>query len=85
MSASHEWIDMHLTPGGWVRGSEKYDFAPVDEHPVPADAVLTLRRTQYLASAFSKMETTFAETPLTDDAVIIAELRQKFGQSPFRD
>lgn len=42
MSASDEWEDVHLTPSGWVDGSDKRDFAGVTHRPVPPDAVLTV-------------------------------------------
>jgi len=29
MSASKEWTEWHLTPTGWVRGSEKVDYQGV--------------------------------------------------------
>lgn len=43
MTASYEWTEHHLTPTGWIRGSEKTDFSPrVDVDP-PEDRVLSVR------------------------------------------
>lgn len=43
MIASYEWTERHLTPNGWVRGSEKTDFSPSTEVAPPVDRVLTVR------------------------------------------
>nr|WP_315593673.1 translation initiation factor 1 [uncultured Cupriavidus sp.] len=83
MSASHEWKEMHLTPEGWVPGSEKWDFGPVEHRPVPPDAVLTICRTEHVSSSFSPLERTFEETKLSADEALIESLRLKFGASPF--
>jgi hypothetical protein len=42
MTASREWTEYHLTPAGWMRGSEKTDFDQNEVTP-PADRVLTMR------------------------------------------
>jgi hypothetical protein len=55
MSASNEWSEYHLTPGGWVEGSEKLDFNR-SERPAPVDRVLTVRQHDYLSSSFSKLD-----------------------------
>ena len=55
MSASNEWSEYHLTPNGWVEGSEKLDFSRT-ERPAPADRVLTVRQHDYLSSSFSKLD-----------------------------
>jgi hypothetical protein len=36
MALSNEWENMHLTPSGWVQGSQKLDFQRnTDDKPVP--------------------------------------------------
>lgn len=83
MSASDEWEDVHLTPSGWVDGSDKRDFAGVTHRPVPTDAVLTVHRRVYVASTFSKPDVSESETRHTDDLAIIEELRKKYGKPVF--
>ena len=83
MAASNEWEDMHLTPGGWVDGSFKADFAPVRERPVPQDAVLTITRRVKIASAYSAPDISETETKHTTDEALIESLREKFGKPTF--
>lgn len=42
MAASNEWDEWHLTPSGWVKGTEKTDFA-LNEVPPPKDRVATFK------------------------------------------
>lgn len=83
MAASNEWEDMHLTPGGWVDGSFKADFAPVREKPVPADAVLTIRRRVKLAFALGSPDISEAETKHTQDDALIRRLLEQHGRPTF--
>lgn len=81
MSASDEIDEMHLTPNGWVQGSEKLDFSGWKHVDPPADRLLTVRFREYLSSAFSKMELTADETKHGSDDDILAAL-QKHGIEP---
>ena len=54
MSASDEWSDWHLTPQGWVEGTQKLDFAGLREKPTPADRELTCRYSEQRSSPYSK-------------------------------
>ena len=52
MSASNEYWTWHLTPKGWVEGTEKLDSGTT-KRPVPDDTVLTLEYHEYYASIHS--------------------------------
>ena len=82
MSASDEWFEYHLTPAGWVEGSEKIDFAGIKKKRIPADRVLTLRFHQFLSSGFSKMDTWFEKIWSHKDSSKVEELTAKFGNRP---
>lgn len=80
MSASNEWDEWHLTPKGWVEGTEKMDHATKEVSP-PANRVATFRFTAYLASAYSRMSYTWDETWRAAEAPVDALLKQ-FGKYP---
>lgn len=73
---------MYLTPSGWGQGSRKNDFQPVVEVSAPENAVLCVRKSEYLGSAYSQMQKSTKETPLVDDAAYIELLKTKFGPPP---
>ena len=81
MSASNEWFEYHLTPGGWTEGSEKLDFGGT-ERPVPGDRVLTVRQHDYLSSTFSKPERWSTIEWRHPDRKLIDRLTAKFGKLP---
>ncbi|MGM9480287.1 translation initiation factor 1 [Roseateles sp. NT4] len=83
MSASNEWTDWHLTPAGWVKGTESTDFGgTVRERP--ADAVCTYRWREHLSSTYSKVERGLDEIWRSTDKVAIQALTAKFGACPQR-
>jgi hypothetical protein len=82
MSASHEWTDWHLTPNGWIEGSYQVDFAGVTERPIPPDRVMTVRWDEFLGALQGKMHRTHREQWRSDDAAIVEQLLQKFGEAP---
>lgn len=81
MSASNEWDEWHLTPNGWVEGSEKVDFAGITERPLPADRVVTFRLTSYMGSIYSKVQISWDEQWCSQSADVEA-LYQQFGRYP---
>lgn len=81
MPASDEWFVFHLTPNGWARGTEKLDNG-MFERPIPEDRVLTVVRSEYIASSYSRMQIDYEETFNSGDASIIAELKERFGNLP---
>lgn len=58
------------------------DFAPAKLVAVPADAVLTLRRTAKMKSGWSGVEKTEDVTPLIEDQARIDQLLKQFGHAP---
>lgn len=83
MSLSDEWEEVHLTPAGWVDGSYKHDFGRRNDVPVPQDAVLTVLRHVTVGAIGASAKVSEKESPLTNDASLIAELRAKYGKPTF--
>lgn len=81
MSASHEWTEWHLTPAGWVRGTEKEDFRTVEREP-PPDRVLSCRYHDYLSSPFSKPDRYVREEWRGGDKALIEQLLKQYGACP---
>ncbi len=79
MSASNEWWDWHLTPDGWVEGSEKLDFSELKEKEVPANRVLTIRHHERMSSPFSKLEVWASEEWRHPDNNLVTSLIEKYG------
>lgn len=74
MSASNEYFEYHLTPGGWVDGSQKIDFQGRTERPTPTDTLLTVCFREFMASAYSGLQLTadvkeIGERDQIDDAL----------------
>ena len=82
MSASNEWFEYHLTPQGWVDGSEKIDFAGLKKKEIPDDRVLTLRFHEYLSSPFSTIDKWYDEQWRHEDEDLINDLIKQFGEMP---
>ena len=82
MSASNEWFEYHLTPAGWVAGSEKIDFAGLKPKPAPIDRVLTVRYHEFMSSSFSKMKKWREEVWRSDDEAKVRELVATHGKAP---
>jgi hypothetical protein len=81
MSASNEWTEWHLTPNGWIRGTEQEDFRTV-ERPPPPDRVLTCTYHDFLSSTFSKPDRYVEEDWRSADAVHVQQLLEKYGPCP---
>jgi hypothetical protein len=81
MSASNETWVFHLTPDGWIAGSEYLDFSKI-ERPVPENTVLTVTRSEYMGSSFSRIETTWDETFRSEDTSLVERLIAQYGARP---
>ena len=81
MTASYEWTEWHLTPDGWVRGSERTDFGREEVDP-PADRVLTVR---YIDehSGYSAHQS-HTEEWCSEDGVTVESLLDQYGPAPAR-
>ena len=81
MSHSNEWTDWHLTPRGWERGSERTDGVGIEEKPIPADRVKTMRWVEEQSSPWSDMYRGLEGQWTSDDNAVQA-LIDKFGNCP---
>ena len=84
MSHSNEWTDWHLTPAGWVTGSERTDGVGIEEQPIPPDRVLTQRWAEEQSSPFGSMYRGLETRWESDDKETTQELIKKFGKCPER-
>lgn len=79
MSASNEYWAWHLTPQGWVEGSEKLDSGTI-ERPVPEDTVLTLTYHEIYASIYSSPDRRIEQKIINQTKADI--LKTKYGSTP---
>ena len=82
MSASNEWFMYHLTPKGWVAGSEKVDVAGETTRPIPNDTYVTVTIHERLASIYSKMDKWEERQEKEGYKQLIDSLYEKFGYEP---
>ena len=81
MSASKERFTYHLTPGGWVRGSERIDFSGWNHKPIPEDNVLTVVFCEDMSSSFSAIHFS-VDLGSAKDGADIKELLLQHGTDP---
>lgn len=82
MAASREWWQWHLTPEGWVQGSERLDFGEPKIVPPPDDRVLTVEYREEMSSVYSKMEQSIRELWRSEDDAAVQKLVAEFGEHP---
>ncbi|GAB6142098.1 hypothetical protein JCM14076_28270 [Methylosoma difficile] len=82
MATSKEWKEWHLTPSGWVGGSERTDFAPSVNIEPPNDRVLSCLYKETLPSPYSSLETSAEVTWSSDDKELIKKFIKEFGKCP---
>jgi hypothetical protein len=82
MSLSNEWYEWHLTPRGWVIGSQKLDFGGVQLEDPPPDRVLTIREREFVGAMGGKMHRSFDEEWGTDDDATLKSLADQYGWKP---
>ncbi|MBD1913218.1 MULTISPECIES: hypothetical protein [unclassified Leptolyngbya] len=80
MSVSRSCREWHLTPGGWVVGTDLYSVEQEDVEP-PLDRLLTVQCGEELHNSFSRTERYKYETwrAVGKDS-LIAELLEKYGE-----
>jgi hypothetical protein len=83
MTVSEVYTDWHLTPRGWQTGTVRTD-AGTRLRQRPADAVLTLRYRQVVASMLSTARRSCAQVRRSTDAAQVKALLQRFGPCPGR-
>jgi len=79
---SHEWREWHLTPHGWVAGSEQWDFARPDIVDPPPDRVLTRSYHERISSGFMEMDLYSEESWRSPDAALVGRLLAQHGDHP---
>jgi len=82
MSASNEWTEWHLTPRGWESGSRKTDFVGDSDVPEPPDRVLTFAYSEFMSSAFSKLERNSEKIWESPNSTLVSSLLKKYGKCP---
>lgn len=80
MSLTNDSWEWHLTPTGWVLGTERLDQF-VEQRPTPEDRVLSGRFEEKLEDAFSQLKLTW-EVIWQDSDADVARLLEKFGEKP---
>lgn len=81
MAASNEWKEYHLTPQGWLHGSEKLDHKKITE-PVPDGRVLSILYRDYIASAYGGVNLSAEISYQSDNLEEIRELISQYGLEP---
>ena len=82
MSASNEWFVYHLTPNGWVKGSEKVDVAGVTVVSMPNDTYVTVTIHERMASINSKIDRWEDRQEKEGSRELIDSLYEKYGKDP---
>ena len=80
MGNGEEWFEYHLTPDGWKKGTERWEFQPEYRAP-PANRFLTLRRTEYFGSQ-GATPVHIDEEWVHLDTDAVAALINKYGSKP---
>lgn len=79
MALSNEYMEWHLTPNGWVEGTDKHDFGIKLVEP-PANCLLTVQCGTKMTSAFSPLTPYKREIwRAVDQDQLIAALLEKYG------
>jgi len=81
MAASNEWTEWHLTPGGWVRGSEMVDINNLTQVDPPPGRILTVRYAER-SSWGANFEKTTKELWRGSDASAVERLLAQHGEAP---
>ncbi len=83
MSASNEWTEWHLTPRGWIEGSEELDFGGGKKVATPADRVVTVKLGVKLGSGHSTKFHYYNNLVWqSSDASVVDRLVDQFGDLP---
>jgi len=81
MAASNEWTEWHLTPDGWIRGSQRTDFQKVLEAP-PPNRVKTCQYKELISSPTSELKTSLDTVWESENSGEVERLASLFGQCP---
>jgi hypothetical protein len=84
MSASKEWTEWHLTPEGWVSGSNRTDGPGVQREPDPAGSVDVWRFSETVSGIGASPHRWVSHQRRIGTEQDVAALTEKFGPCPER-
>jgi hypothetical protein len=84
MSMSYETTEWHLTPRGWVRGTQRLDFGSPNRVVPPKDRVLSVRWIEEQTHPSAKSHKRSEEIWRTADKQLVSSLVKTFGTAPER-
>ncbi len=84
MSLSSEHFKHHLTPSGWVAGSEKLDFCAEKVVPPPVDTLLTVNEHRSISHWTANEDVDFYEVWRSSDSAALNAAIAKYGDRPAR-
>jgi hypothetical protein len=82
MPVNNNWFEYHLTPMGWISGSEGNNYLEIKEKIIPKDRVLILRFYEILSSPFSKLDKWYTEHWRHEDTAKINVNIEIYGEMP---
>lgn len=81
---SNEWTEWHLTPEGWVSGSERRDFGNITEVTPPPGSVVVYRYNEQMSSMFSDTDRFVSHVSGNTKSPEVTALLARFGPCPER-
>lgn len=81
MAASREWTEWHLTQKGWIKGTQRRDFASTLTIPAPEGRVLTYRYTE-THSGYGKATGHLTEEWRSESIEKVQALLHEYGECP---
>jgi hypothetical protein len=84
MSMSYETTEWHLTPRGWVRGTQRLDFGSPKHVAPPKDRALTVRWIEEQTHPSAKSHKRSEEVWRAADEKSVSSLLKTFGPAPER-
>lgn len=82
MSLSSDHFKYHLTPAGWIAGSEKLDWCAETDVPKPADALLTVNEHRKISHWSAGEDVDCYEIWRSPDTKAVEQAIEKFGDKP---
>jgi hypothetical protein len=84
MSASKEYTEWHLTPQGWIAGTNRDDFKGTNVIEVPFDRVLTCKYLEEISNGHTPLHISADEIWSSGLADEILRLKKLHGECPRR-
>ena len=77
-----QWIDWHLTPRGWERGSTHTNGQDTEWKDAPEDRILTYRWSEGQSLLYSDMVNELEKEWESDNSPLLRGLLEKYGEPP---